>query len=141
MFGLYWVLALSSWSYALRFGQKPARYAFALWVLAMIGTTFSTEILHWQKFEFAWTGINAPLFATDSLYFLGLFWVAISYRRYWLIWSAGLQLACVLTHFGPMVDPQANVKLYRALETVWMIPMMIIMILGIAIDRKLDRQS
>jgi hypothetical protein len=135
MFGLYWALALSAWGYALRFGKKPARYAFALWVLAMVGTTISTEVVYWQRFESAWKGMNAPLLATDFLYFVGLYCLTIKYRRYWLIWSAGLQLACVMTHFGPLIDPNANVKLYRALESVWMLPMLVTMVLGIHRDR------
>jgi hypothetical protein len=136
IFGLYWALALSSWAYALRFGQKPARYAFVLWVLAMIGTSVATDVLSSQRSGLAWTGMNAPLLATDFLYLVGLYILALTYRRYWLIWSAGLQLACVLTHFGPLVDPNANVKLYRAFETVWMLPMLVTMVLGISKDRK-----
>jgi len=101
----------------------------------MVGTATTTEVLHWQRFAFAWSGINLPLFTTDLIYFIGLCALAILHARNWLVWSAGLQLACVLTHFGPLIDPATKASVYRGLETIWMPPMMITMVAGIAKDR------
>lgn len=111
--------------------------AFVLFVLAMIGTTVATDVVQRQSLATTWSGVNLPLLATDAMYFVGLFGLAVGYRRYWLVWSAGLQLACTVTHFGPLIDPATNAKLYRGLETVWILPMMLIMVVGIRTDRSM----
>lgn len=111
--------------------------AFVLFVLAMIGTTVATDVVQRQSLAATWSGVNLPLLGTDAMYFFGLFVLAVGYRRYWLVWSAGLQLACTVTHFGPLIDPATNAKLYRGLETVWILPMMLIMVVGIRTDRSM----
>lgn len=139
MFVLYWALALGCWAYAIRFGGRTALWGFALFVLAMIGTTISTDVVVRQSLGTTWTGVNAPLLLTDFLYFVGLYVLALRSRRYWPIWSAGFQLLCVLTHFGPMLDPATRPKLYRGLETVWIMPMILTMVIGIDKDRRRTR--
>lgn len=132
---LFWGLAVMCWAYALRYGGSLARWAFVLFILAMIGTTLATPS-HTGKD--LWTGTNWPLFATDFGYFLGLFGLMMFSRRYWTIWAAAFQLACVLSHFGPILDPTTNPRLYRMLESAWMVPMLVTMVLGISKDRRHD---
>jgi hypothetical protein len=139
LFLLYWLLSIASWAYALRFGGKSAWWAFVLFVLAMAGTVISTDREHPQNLQ-TWSQINVPLLITDSLYFLGLYVLALRSRKYWTIWSAGLQLLCVISHFGPLIDPVPRPKLYRGLEAFWMLPMLVTMVAGISLDRLHERR-
>lgn len=133
IFILYWTLCFLCWGYALVFGGAAARWTFGLFVLASIATNYATPFhLGIEN----WDDLNIPLFITDTAYFIGLYALALCFRKYWLIWSAGLQLMCALTHFGPLVDGFSDPKVYRALESVWMIPMLITMAIGIAKDRR-----
>jgi len=131
---LYWVLSALCWVYSLRYGGPAGRWAFALFVCAMGGTYLATALL--GDLQTFWTGANLPLLITDTAYFLGLYVLALRSRAYWTIWAAGLQLMCMLTHFGPLVDRYSSPGLYRALETFWMMPMLVTMVLGIAKDRR-----
>lgn len=135
---LYWALSITCWVYALRYGGWSAFLAFAMFVLATMGTSFSVGNLAAKS---VWTGINISLFLTDAAFFAGLYVLALRSRRYWPIWMAGFQLMCVLTHLGPLLDRHSNPAVYRALESVWMIPMLATMVLGIAKDRRAARVS
>jgi hypothetical protein len=130
---MYWALSVFCWAYALRYGGLTGLWAFALFLAAMGGTYLATSLLGGQEL---WIGTNAPLFITDIGYFLGLYALALRSRKYWPIWSAGFQLMCLISHFGPLVDHYSNPALYRALESFWMMPIMVIMVLGIAKDRQ-----
>ncbi len=131
----YWVMSLGCWVYALKFGSWESRWAFALFVLAMVGSWVATPDIE------AWHGLNSELLLVDSGYFLGLYALALRSRRYWPIWATGLQLMCMLTHFGPLIDRYSDPKVYRGLESVWMMPMLIIMVVGIARDRRFGRRT
>lgn len=135
---LFWALAVMSWGYALRYGGSLALWAFVLFLCAMAGTTLATP--NYTGAE-RWTGVNWPLFATDLAYFLGLFGLMLFSRRYWPIYAAAFQLACVLSHFGPLLDPDTDPRLYRMLESAWMLPMLVAMTVGVAMDRRHDRTS
>jgi hypothetical protein len=115
-------------------------WGFLLFSLATAGTVVSTDREHWQNLQ-TWSQINAPLLATDTLYFLGLYVLALTSKRNWPIWSAGFQLVCVASHFGPLLDPVPRPKLYRGLEAVWMLPMLITMVAGIWLDRQHMRHA
>jgi hypothetical protein len=133
---LYLAVCVACWIYAIRYGDRAARFAFASFVAMTIGTIFATS----QTDEFRthlsfWTGFNPLLFVTDLLYFLALFWIAGTSRRYWPIWSAGFALICVLTHFGPLIDPASDSKIYRGLESFWQLPILATMVIGIAKDK------
>lgn len=136
MFFLYWALALACWGFALRYGGASAQVAFALFLGAMAATSISIAVIQVHSLRTTWGGFNLPLYLVDLVYFLGLYALALRSRRYWPIWSAGFQLLCVLTHFGPLLDPVTRPKLYRGLESVWVLPMMLTMVIGIAQDRR-----
>lgn len=135
---LYWVIGFLSWAYALRNGGWLAAWAFILFLGAMAGTSFSAPA---SSAKDLWVGVNWPLFVTDTVYFIGLLFLMLFSRRYWPIWAAGFQLACVLSHVPSMLDPGINPRLYRMLESVWMLPMLVTMVAGIMQDRWHDRRE
>lgn len=136
IFDAFWIFAGLCWAYALWFGGGDARVAFALFLLAMIGSAIAEVVIDPGGLATTWTGFNAPLFLADLIYFVGLYLLALKSKRYWPIWSAGFQLLCVLVHLGPLLDPVLNPKFYRALESMWIVPMLLTMVLGIARDRR-----
>lgn len=133
---LYLAVCLVVWVYAIRYGGRAARFAFVSFIAMTIGTIYSTS--HSDRFRTypaLWAHFNPLLFVTDLLYFVALFLIAGTSHRYWPIWSAGFALLCVLTHFGPLVDPGSDSKIYRGLETFWQLPIMLTMVIGIAKDK------
>lgn len=133
---LYWFVSLACWGYALRFGGRAGLWAFLLFLVMTLGTWFSTP----PNID-TWRGLNVPLFAADTSYFVGLTLLALTSRRYWPIWSAGFALMAVLTHFGPLLDNYTSPKIYRGLASVWELPILATMVLGIAKDRKSARND
>lgn len=140
---LYAALVISCWTFALIFGGRTAQWAFLFFVMTMVGTMVSTNLD--PSFELTyvgpWDGFNWLLATSDACYFIAMTVISLRSRRFWPIWSAGLQFACVLTHFGPFLDHHSSPKLYRALETIWAIPIMGTMVLGIAKDRRRERHG
>ncbi|WP_156841963.1 hypothetical protein [Novosphingobium aquimarinum] len=133
---LYLAVCVACWTYAIRYGDRAARFAFVSFVAMTIGTIFATsESDEFRTHLSFWTGFNTLLFVTDLLYFAALFWIAGTSRRYWPIWSAGFALLCVLTHFGPLIDPASDSKIYRGLESFWQLPILATMVIGIARDK------
>lgn len=137
---LYWVITLICWAYALRYGGKTGLWGFLLFIGMTGGSIFATwrEPVARASLE-AWRGLNPLLFASDGFYFLGLVVLALTSQRYWPIWSAGFALSAVLTHFGPLLDPYSDPRLYRGLATIWQLPIFATMVIGIARDRRFER--
>jgi hypothetical protein len=135
---LFQVLVVACWGYALVYGGATARWAFLPFVFASIGTKLATFV--GQSFTrptmARWEQLNVPLLISDSIYLIGVAVIAYRTRKYWPIWSAGFMLLTVLAHAGPLLDPTSNPRIYRALESVWAVPMLITMVIGIAMDRR-----
>lgn len=132
---LFWSVSIACWGYALWYGGAEARCAFFFFLLQSAGSAWAT----WPSssdFMTGWHDLNVTLFVSDSLFFLGLYGLALCSRKHWPIWIAGVQLCCVVTHFGPLIDPDANAKLYRALETMWAIPIYAFLVVGVARDHR-----
>lgn len=136
IFAAFWIFAVLCWSYAMWFGGDDARVAFCLFLLSMIGSGIAEVVIDPGGLATTWTGFNAPLFLSDLVYFVGLYLLAFKSNRHWPAWSAGFQLLCVLAHLGPLLDPVLNPKFYRALESLWILPMLLTMVVGIARDRR-----
>lgn len=133
---LYLAVCVACWGYAIRYGGKAARVAFVCFIAMTVGTMLSTSGSQEFRTDLSiWSGFNPLLFATDLFYFVALFWIAGKSHRYWPIWSAGFALLCVLTHFGPLIDPGSDSKIYRGLETFWQLPILVTMVIGIAKDK------
>lgn len=139
---LYWVLSVSCWLYALRLGGSAARWAFVLFLVM----TASTVLASWREGGPVsppddWQGFHHEVFIGDLIYFLGLSWLALKSRHHWTIWSAGFALLPVLTHLGPLLTPQYDPKVYRGLASVWQLPILATMLIGITKDWRHERWS
>lgn len=65
-----------------------------------------------------------------------LMWLMLQSPRYWPIWAAACQLMTVLTHVVTLLLHSFSDRIYAGLNTVWVIPLMLFVIIGIELDRK-----
>lgn len=73
--------------------------------------------------------------ATDVIFLVSLVWLAVVYRKWWLIWMSAFQANGTAAHFAALLSP-VHVKLvYYWLTTVWGIPILAVWVLGICKDR------
>lgn len=132
---LFWLLTLLGCGYAAAWGGKDGRWAVFL-ILSATLLTIPAMILgrQWQNTEYGILLVDAALLA--SLYALSL-----HSRRYFPIWMTGFHLVAVTTHVSTLLAPEFTPRIYRALESVWAIPMTLSMIVGIALDRRAEARS
>lgn len=57
-------------------------------------------------------------------------------QRYWPIWLFGLQSVSCLSHLATFLYGDTAPYIYYAVESVWSLPMQIIMPIGIMLDRR-----
>ncbi len=74
--------------------------------------------------------------AVDLGLLLGLYALALRSRRFFPIWMAGFHLIAVTTHLSTVLEPEITPRLYRAMESLWAIPITLAMVFGIALDRR-----
>jgi uncharacterized membrane protein (UPF0136 family) len=132
---LFWLLTLLGCGYAAAWGGKDGRWAVFL-ILSATLLTIPAMILgrQWQNIEYGILLVDAALLA--SLYAL-----CLRSRRYFPIWMTGFHLVAVTTHVSTLLAPEFTPRIYRALESVWAIPMTLSMIIGIALDRRSEAKS
>lgn len=123
------LLMLACCSYAIICGGPTGRRGAIIFITASAGSAVAT----WSV---PWLATNRGLFVIDAACWLLLVVLAHSSRRYWPIWTAGLQLISVATHAAMVIKPAATPHIYRALETFWAVPILLLMVAGITADRR-----
>lgn len=88
----------------------------------------------------SWTQVSPALLACDSALFAGLFWLALISDRSWLIWMSGMQFNAVLANLAAMLAPDVTERIYVGLETIWALPIMAFMAVGIILDQVAQRR-
>lgn len=135
MIGLFfWMLTLAGCGYAALLGEREGRWAACLIISASVLTIPATRLgAHWARSELGVMSVDAALLA-------GLYVLSLRSRRYFPIWMAGFQLVAVATHLGTLVAPDFTPRIYRAMASVWAVPMTVCMVAGVAMDRRLTRR-
>ncbi len=126
---LFWTLTLGCCGFAARTGGVVGRWG-ALLFLTTAALSFVPD------FHATWTSPSVVLLAIDSCYLLALWALAVRSHRYWPIWAAGFQAISVVTHLARLIDESVVPKLYRAMESVWAIPILLAMVVGSELDRR-----
>jgi hypothetical protein len=114
-------------------GGTAGRWTALLYVTAYVSTTGASYV------DWRWASPNYLVFAIDTVLLLGLYVVALRSRRYWPIWLAGLHVLTVCAHFSAMLAPALAFRVYFILEVVWSLPKMGVLLLGVLIDWRRDR--
>jgi len=132
---LFWLLTFVGCAYAAALGGRDGRWAALLIIGASVLTIPATRLgSNWARTEYL-------ILAVDLLLLIGLYVLALHSRRYFPIWMAGLHLIAVLTHISTLVAPHYAPQIYRALESLWAIPMTLCMMWGIHLDRRQAKQT
>lgn len=77
-----------------------------------------------------------PVMVVDLLLLLGLYWVAIHSRRLWPLWVTGFHLITMTTHLAVLLAPNFAIRVYIGLATLWSIPMLLVILVGVTLDRQ-----
>lgn len=128
---LFWLLTLVGCGYAAAFGGRDGKWATALIVAASLLTIPATRLGN------AWGQTEFLILAVDTALLVGLFALAQVSHRHFPIWMAGFQLIAVVTHISTAIAPGFTPHIYRALESLWAVPMTLAMMWGIHRDRRL----
>jgi hypothetical protein len=80
--------------------------------------------------------MEVAILAVDVGLLLGLYVLVLASRRGWPIWMTGFHLVAVVTHLGTVLVPDFTPRIYRALESVWAIPVLLVLIIGVELDRR-----
>ena len=127
---LFWALASSCCGYAVVAGGRDGRRAVALILCA---TLLSIPA---QRFGHHWGRTELLLLSVDLGLLAGLYALMLRSERYWPIWMVGFHLIAVTTHISTVIAPDVTPRLYRAMESVWAIPVLVSMFAGIVMDRR-----
>lgn len=84
----------------------------------------------------SWSSEMVYIWAIDLGCLAALATLALYSRRYWPIWATGFQIASVATHFAVSLYPDGPPRVYMALETVWSVPILLVMLIGTRLDHK-----
>ncbi len=133
MIGLFfWMLTLAGCGYAALLGGREGRWAASLIISASLLTIPATRLgAHWSRSELGVMSVDAALL-------LGLYVLSLRSRRYFPLWMAGFHLVAVATHLGTLIAPEFTPRIYRALASLWAVPMTVSMVVGVALDRHLS---
>lgn len=132
---LFWLLVIVACGHAIALGGRDGRWAACLVIAASLLTLPATLLgSGWGKTELA-------ILTVDFLLLIGLYVLMLGSRRYWPIWMVGFHLVAVASHLGTIVVPDFTPAIYRAVGSLWAIPMLLAMVLGIELDRKGLRNS
>jgi hypothetical protein len=127
---LFWLFASACCAYAFLFGGRDGLIAAALIAVAVL-LSCAAEILNPR-----WTTINLSVMTVDIALWIGLLALMLRSRRYWPIWMAAAQSLTVASHLATLVTTSFAQKIYAGLATVWSLPCLLCMVLGIALDRR-----
>ena len=132
---LFWLLTLLGCGFAATYGGKDGRWA----VFLIISATLLT--IPAMLFGRQWHSTEFAIFLVDLLLLANLYGLCLRSERYFPIWMTGFHLVAVTTHLSTLIAPEFTPRIYRALGSVWAIPMTLSMIVGIALDRAASRRA
>ena len=127
---LYWGFLLLSCAYGVAFGRVEGRRIAVIYVVGSLLTIPA------QRMDVGWLHAQAPVAIVDTLMLVALLLVAGRSRCYWPIWIAGFQLNTVATHAAAMFAPSFAPRIYFAMASLWALPALLFLVIGIAKDRR-----
>lgn len=125
---IFWIVVALSCAYASLFGGRDGRCASLMICLAAITSAAV------QSSTSQWASLNIATLAIDSTLLLGLIRLMAASRRYWPVWMSASQMLTVLTHVATTLTYGFKPNIYAGLATIWVIPCLGSMVVGIALD-------
>jgi len=127
---LFSVLLFGSCAYAWLAGGREARWIVALIITAAVLSVPASHL------DYGWRRTQLPVLAVDILLLAGLAVMALRSRSYWPLWMAAFHLISVTTHAATIAQPQLKPLIYFALQSFWSLPLLLVMVAGIMLDRR-----
>jgi hypothetical protein len=148
---LFWSLVLFCCVYAAVAGGKDGKWATAIIILASILTVPASQMERWGQTQIPamlasvltipaseleqWGQTQIPVMIVDTATLLAMYALALRSRAYWPLWMTAFQLISVTTHFATLVTPAFAPRIYQGMESLWAIPGLLSMVIGISLDR------
>ena len=126
----YWLIAVSSLAYCAAYGGEDGRLLAAAYIFAIVLTKFA------HAADRNWDHFHPYAFLVDAALFVSLLLICLRSRRYWPLWVAGLQLAVLSSHLATLLAPVFARRAYFALQSMWSIPQLVIIVFGVTLDRR-----
>lgn len=126
----FWLLTILCCGYAAVFGGRDARWASALFLAAAL---LSIPAMHMDT---SWHHTQVPVMVIDTIHVMAMYVLTLRARTYWPIWMTGFLLITILTHIATMIAPTHIPRLYEAMATVWVVPALLSMLIGVTLDRR-----
>lgn len=130
--GLYWLLALLCCAFAAIAGGKSGRTGAAMIMTASVASALGAQFGTWGQ-------THIPVMAIDLLLLAGFYALALRSDSYWPIWATGFHLISVISHLAVFISNEVREILYFAFGAFWSLPVLLVMVVGIAYDRSNQR--
>ena len=126
----FWILTLLCCGFATLFGGRSGRAIAIIYIVAVAATALVTRDPQ------AWANPHLPALAVDVILFAGLLRVALRSDRWFPLWFVGFHLVAVASHLASILAPGFAPKLYFLLQSMWSVPMLLTLVIGVALDRQ-----
>ncbi|WP_448663962.1 hypothetical protein ACG3SL_04580 [Sphingomonas sp. CJ20] len=127
---LFSILLLGSCAYAWLAGGTEGRCIVAMLVSAALLSVPASWL------DYGWQRTQMPVLGIDVLLLGGLLFMALRSRSYWPLWMAAFHLVSVTTHAATIAQPELKPLIYFALQSFWSLPLLLVMVAGIMLDRR-----
>ena len=131
---LFWAILLLIWGYALWRGQKDERIAASACLIATILT-----VLVIPPVAVRYSVPDVTQLAIDIAMLVAFSAVALTSKRFWPLWVAGLQLTMTLSHLMRAINPNLIPQAYAAAAVLWSYPILLIILIGTWRTHRRDR--
>lgn len=132
---LFWMLTLVGCGYAAALGGRSGRWA------AMLILAASLLTIPAGRLGYRWEQTELYVLIVDLLLLCGLFTLSLKSSRFFPIWMTGFHLIAVLTHVSTMASAEFLPRVYRAVGSLWAVPMTLAMMWGIHLDWRKDTEE
>lgn len=122
---IFWAILLAIWLYAWFRGGSEERSAATACVLATI-----TTVLVIPPVAERYSKPDLILLIIDIAMLIAFTAIALSSRRFWPLWIAGLQLTMTMSHLMKAIDPDLIPRAYAAASVLWSYPILLIILVG-----------
>jgi hypothetical protein len=131
----FWLLTAACAIYGFMYGGSSGRWGVGLFVAGALLTGLATLR------DRAWSSTVYPIMWIDIACLVGFLILALRSRHFWPLWFAAFQMVAVSAHLATIARPSFMPKAYAAFQTFWSIPMLLVMVRGIVLDRRATKRA
>ena len=125
----FWLFLLGALSIGWQIGDPSDRRAMIAIFLTALATSAAGVL-------FDGTDRQIAVRVVDLLLLAYMIWFAMNSHRFWPIWFAGIHATATLIGIAALVLPDARAPVLYLASAAWAIPAMIVMVVGLLIDRR-----